>query len=48
MALAGIFYTTQQTISAWEKRLKESDFGMLIAIAKFFEVSIEYLLGLED
>lgn len=46
--LADEFNVTKQTISAWEKNLQETDFSMLIDIARFFNVSIDYLLGLED
>ena len=35
-------------ISLWENNLREPKLSNLIAIAKFFEVSIDYLAGLED
>ncbi len=35
-------------ISAWELGICEPTLSKLIAIAKFFEVSIDYLAGLED
>lgn len=46
--LADIFCVTKQTISAWEKNIQETDFTLLIAIAKFFEVTTDYLLGEEN
>ena len=36
------------TISDWELKKHEPDFDMLIKIAKYFNVSTDYLLGLED
>lgn len=38
----------QRTISNWEKAIREPDFEMLAKIAIFFEVSTNFLLGLED
>lgn len=35
-------------ISFWENGLREPTMGNLIAIAKFFEVSVDYLVGLKD
>ena len=35
-------------ISSWERGICEPTLSKLIAIAKFFEVSIDYLAGLED
>ena len=35
-------------ISYWEKGQRECDFDMLIKIADFFSVSIDYLLGRKD
>ena len=48
LQLAKEFHVTKQTVSAWEKGLQETDFSMLIEIAKFFRVSTDYLLGLEE
>lgn len=42
------FNVTKQTISAWEKNLQETDFNMLIEIALYFNVTTDYLLGIED
>lgn len=39
---------TKQAISKWEKGLRETDFDMLIKIAEYFNVTTDYLLGLED
>ncbi len=38
----------QQTVSSWEKGEREPDFDMLITLAKVFNVSTDYLLGLTD
>ena len=46
--LARVFNVTKQTISAWENSLQETDFNMLLKIAQYFEVTIDYLLGLEN
>lgn len=46
--LSSALKVTKQTISAWEKGLQETDFSMLIVIAKYFGVTTDYLLGLED
>ena len=35
-------------ISYWENSQRECDFNMLIKIADYFGVSIDYLLGRED
>lgn len=34
-----------QTISFWEIGAREPDFDMLIKIAKYFDVTVGYLLG---
>lgn len=36
------------SISTWENGLSEPTMSMLIKIADFFEVSIDYLVGRED
>lgn len=38
----------QSTIAQYEKNLREPNSSSLIAYSKFFNVTIEYLLGLED
>ena len=35
-------------ISYWENGQRECSFDMLIKIANYFEVSVDYLLGRED
>ena len=35
-------------ISLWENGLREPKLSNLIALAKYFDVSIDYLAGLED
>ena len=37
-----------QTISFWENASREPDLDSLVEVAKFFEVSVDYLLGLRD
>ena len=39
---------TEATVSRWELGKQEPDFDMLIKIAKYFGVSTDFLLGLED
>lgn len=46
--LAKILSVNQRTISNWENSVNEPDFDMLSKIAKYFEVSADYLLGLEE
>ena len=36
-----------QTVSFWESGQREPDFDMLLKIAKYFDVSADYLLGNE-
>lgn len=38
----------QRTISNWECGMNEPNFEMLKQLAKFFEVSTDFLLGLVD
>ncbi|MBR2444964.1 MAG: helix-turn-helix transcriptional regulator [Clostridia bacterium] len=37
--------TSQNTISRYETGEREADYKMLIALADYFDVSIDYLLG---
>lgn len=46
--LADILKTKQTNISRWEKGEFEPSFEQLIEIAEFFDVSTDYLLGLES
>lgn len=46
--LAEKLCTTQDTISLWELGKSYPDILSLIALAKFFNVSTDYLLGLEE
>lgn len=40
--------TNQNTISRYETGERECDYTMLIKIADYFDVSIDYLLGRTD
>ena len=46
--LAKLLLVDQRSISNWENGVREPSFEMLAKTAKFFEVSCDYLLGLED
>ena len=46
--LATHLCTTQDSISLWELGKSYPDIPTLIKIAKFFDVSCDYLLGLEN
>ncbi len=46
--LGEVFGVCNQTVSFWEKGDREPDLDTLIAIAKFFDVSTDYLLGLKE
>lgn len=46
--LAQVCNTTQDTISLWELGKRKPDADMIILLCKFFDVSADYLLGLED
>lgn len=37
-----------QTISFWESGGREPDLDALVKISKYFEVSVDFLLGLSD
>lgn len=45
---ARMFNVTQATISSWESERTSPSFDTLIAIADYFEVSIDYLIGRTD
>ena len=46
--LAKQLNTTDAAISNWENEINEPKISYLLSIAKFFNVSTDYLLGLED
>ena len=46
--LAKHLKVSQRSISSWETGFREPDFKTLNSIAQFFDVSTDYLLGLED
>ena len=46
--LAKKLNTTDAAISNWENEINEPKISYLVSIAKFFNVSADYLLGLED
>ena len=39
---------TQETVSCWEIGQREPDLDTLLKIARYFQVSTDYLLGNED
>lgn len=45
--LADKFGTTQRNVSNWEAGKNEPDIEMLVKIARFFEVSTDYLLDFD-
>lgn len=46
--LGNIFSVSRQTISSWESGQREHSIDTLVNIAKFFNVTTDYLLGTED
>lgn len=42
------FGVANQTISTWETGLREPDLDTLVKIAKYFNVTVGYLLGVEE
>ena len=46
--LAKAINVSKGIISLWENGLREPKLSNLIALSKFFEVSIDYLVGLEN
>lgn len=46
--LADLMFINLRTISYWELGQRECNFEQLIKLAKIFNVSTDYLLGLEN
>ena len=46
--LANAINVTQKAIDFWEKGINEPKLSCLIKLAQYFNVSIDYLAGLED
>ena len=46
--LAKVINTSKQNISRWEKGYFEPDQEITVRLAQFFDVSTDYLLGLEN
>lgn len=46
--LADVLQTTNSSICDWECGRSEPDLNQLIKLAKIFDVSTDFLLGLED
>lgn len=46
--LAKALNASKGIISLWENGLREPKLSNLIALARFFEVSLDYLVGLEN
>lgn len=46
--LAELLNTTQDTISLWELNKSTPDAENIVKLAKYFKVSADYLLGLEE
>ena len=46
--LALLLFTSQDTISLWERNKSLPDVLSIISLTKIFGVSADYLLGLED
>lgn len=46
--LAEILFIDRTAVSGWETKNKQPDYETLIKLAKLFNVSTDYLLGLEE
>ena len=46
--IADLLGTTQQTYSMWERGDREIPFHHVITLAKFYNVSIDYIAGLTN
>ena len=47
-ALAALLHTSDDSVYSWEKGRSEPSLSMLTEICRVFNVSADYLLGLED
>ena len=43
-----ILNTHQQTIDRWERKVTEPNLEMLMRLAAYFEVSVDYLVGMTE
>ena len=46
--LADILQTNNSSVCDWERGRTEPNVEMIVSICKYFDVSADYLLGLED
>lgn len=46
--IANLLNTSQQTYSLWELGVREIPFHHIITLAKFYNVSIDYIAGLTN
>lgn len=46
--LASHFGFDRSTVSDWETRGREPDYDLLIKLADYFDVTLDYLLGRKD
>ena len=46
--LAEILHTTNSSVCDWERGRAEPSLDMLVMLSKYFEVSVDYMLGLVD
>ena len=46
--IAALLGTTQQTYSLWERGKREIPFHHVITLAKFYNVSLDYIAGLTN
>jgi transcriptional regulator with XRE-family HTH domain len=46
--LGNILGVCNQTVSSWENGSREPDLDTLRTISQYFEVSVDFLLGLKD
>lgn len=47
-ALAGALSSTRAAVNAWEMGVSNPSMQSLIELSRYFRVSVDYLLGLED